>query len=272
MKSAQRPAVPPPAAPRADCRTRPWPTYDPGDPKALAAAVAAAHAEGFVVLRGAVHPDRVSALRARIFGLAAELGLLDDAGRFVGGDWSPTAYTDPRWLQLQQRLLATAEFLAVGDSPALLDFFARLFGEPARTRRGDICRIAPARAPHHTTRPHQDHWYLGGPPVVWTAWTPMHPCPPDRGGLGVLPRSHGGELRAHGGDGAADAGCAVSPGAVWACGELDPGDAVLFHCLTVHRAWHNLHAEVARVSVDYRYLPGSADLHTKRIDGSDARG
>jgi len=49
---------------------------------------------------------------------------------------------------------------------------------------------------------------------------------------------------------------------VWATGDLMPGDAILFHCMTIHRAFDNRSASRIRLSVDFRYQPQSDPVNT----------
>lgn len=226
-------------------------------------AVNYAREHGYVVLNGVVSEAAVSALKARVVDLCVQNGLLDSHGAFVpSGLPHPSLYSDPRWIALQQSVVPDPAFMALGDHPAILQFLADVLGEPVRSRCGDICRIAPAGSPVQTTRPHQDDWYLNGPPLAWTAWFPLDPCPPDHGGLGLLPKTHERGLRPHQGQVSGEAGCETAPDECWHMGTVNPGDVVVFHCRTVHRAWHNLSPHAARLSVDFRYLPTSIDLTT----------
>ena len=289
-------APPPPALPRAACTVVPWtvvawPTSasdsprspDPAHLSAVAACVRAAAEmaarDGFVVLRGAIATDSLRDLAATAFAAARDVGLLTPDGAMISANtisdnptapWQGDAFTDPRWLRLQQQVLPTRAFTTVGDSSAILSVLAVLFGEGVTTRRGDICRLLAPNAPAHTTRPHQDHWYVGGSLSVWTAWIPLRDCPMDAGGIAVLAQDRGVGLLPHSSLGDERQGCAVADDARWHSSDLLAGDIVLFNCLTVHRAWHNLHPTRPRVSVDYRYQPASALLDITRADGTKA--
>ncbi len=284
-------ATPPAAQTRTACAVVPWtmivwPPDDLGDSTAtdnlhsdaveacVRAAADSAARDGFVVLRGAVHADALSALATTAFAAACDEGLLTPDGAMVPASatepWRGDAFTDPRWLRLQQQILPTRAFTSVGDSPAILRVLAALFGEGVTTRRGDICRLLAPNAPAHTTRPHQDHWYVGGSLQVWTAWVPLRDCPMDTGGLAVLSQAQDTGLLPHSSLGDARQGCAVASDARWYSSDLLAGDVVLFNCLTVHRSWHNLHPTQPRMSVDYRYQPASARLDITRVDGTTA--
>ena len=111
--------------------------------------------------------------------------------------------------------------------------------------------------PEFTTPPHQDHYYVRGSTELWTAWLPLDDCPAEQGGLAVLPRSHTRGLLPHAGEGPGRQGATVPDDSEWATSDYACGDVLLFHCLTVHRALHNLTLNRLRISVDYRYQPAS---------------
>ena len=56
----------------------------------------------------------------------------------------------------------------------------------------------------------------------------------------------------------------------FAAAPLAAGDAILFNCLTVHRALPNVTRNRARLSVDYRYQPANEPIHDMRVDGTRA--
>ena len=211
--------------------------------------------DGYLFFRGLVDPPAVAALLGRVREQCA-------ARRFSTGDRAragllPIPFDDPDFVALQCVVLATPEFAAVGDAPALLGVLGDLYGRPVRTRRGDLCRIAVPGHPDRATPPHQDHHYVGGSPEIWTAWLPLTDCPLELGPLVVLPGSHRGGARPHGVAAAGVEGVAVEDGAVWAGGDLAAGDALLFSSLTIHRSLPNRTADRLRLSVDYRYEPAT---------------
>ncbi|MBE7424949.1 MAG: phytanoyl-CoA dioxygenase family protein [Ideonella sp.] len=245
-----------------------------GDPDALRSQ---AMRDGCLFLRGIPGAEAVAPLAALVRQVAEALGfVLPDAeirsppcvrpGAALDG----TGYDDPRWLELQQRVLPDPRFAAVGDHPELLRVIEILFGESPLTRRGDICRIALPGAPHLTTPPHQDHWYTGGSMNLWTTWIALSDAPLELGPLAVLPGSHRAGLLPHGGEGAGRQGVHVPDASEFAAAPLVAGDSILLNCLTVHCALPNLTRDRVRVSVDYRYQPASEPIHVARVDGTRA--
>lgn len=232
---------------------------------------------GYLAFRGIPGPRAVAPLCALIQEVAASLNLLE-ATRVAGAApvvksgaaFIGTGYDDPRWLALQERVLADPLFAALGDHSELLAVLDTLFGSPALTRRGDICRLALPKATHLTTPPHQDHWYTGGTTNLWTAWIALTETPLELGPLAVLPRSHVNGLLPHAGHGAGRQGVAVIDDSQFAAAPLAAGDAILFNCLTVHCALPNVTSHGVRLSVDYRYQPANEPIHVVRVDGTRA--
>jgi ectoine hydroxylase-related dioxygenase (phytanoyl-CoA dioxygenase family) len=233
--------------------------------------------DGCLLLRGIPGPEAVAPLLGLAREVAESLGFLlpKPAGRSAplarpGAVLTGTGYDDPRWLTLQQRVIGDPRFAAVGDHAALLAVLAALLGGPVLTRRGDICRLVLPNAPHLTTPPHQDHWYTGGTPNLWTVWIPLTNTPLALGPLAVLPGSHVGGLLPHDGQGAGRQGVRIIDDARFAAVPLAAGDSILFNCLTVHRALPNVTRRRVRLSVDYRYQPAGEPIHVVRLDGTRA--
>lgn len=238
-----------------------------GDRAALQADAAE---RGYLYLRRLVDPRKVEALHARAVEACVRAGLLDDdaAGRArrvaPGAGARFLGYHDPRWVALQREVCASAEFRAVGDDQALVGAVESVIGRPAGARPGELCRVAFPAAPAHTTPPHQDRFHISSSLEMWTAWLPLHDCPLALGPLAVLPGSHRGGLREHRGPDIGTVRADVAPGEVFAASDLEAGDAILFHCLTVHKALENRSADRLRVSVDFRFQPAGEG---GRLDG-----
>jgi hypothetical protein len=238
-------------------------------------ACAAEH--GYLALRGIPGPEAVAPLRTLIQGVAESLGLLRPAHEGgtaplvkPGAALTGTGYDDPRWLALQERVLADPRFAALGDDAGLMTVLKAVFDGPVLTRRGDICRLALPSAPHLTTPPHQDHWYTGGTTNLWTVWIALTETPLDLGPLAVLPGSHLSGLLPHAGHGVGRQGVSVAGDPQFAAAPLAAGDAILFNCLTVHCALPNVTRDRVRLSVDYRYQPANEPISVERVDGTHA--
>lgn len=98
---------------------------------------------------------------------------------------------------------------------------------------------------------HQDHTAVGGDEKSYTAWIPLHNCTFNHGPLKILEGSHRYGLQPTLGDTGY-----ISPdmerGGDWVSGEIDAGDVLLFHSLTIHEAAPNV-SDQLRVSIDCRF-------------------
>ena len=202
--------------------------------------------EGCVFLPRLLPRAAVMALRRRAIAACRELGLLDGRDRWCGGrlgDGSGTgAYTDPRWLLLQQRLLGQPELSALENHPALRGVVADILDAAPVGGQGSVCRLAPPSLHQAPTAVHRDHQYIAGSTRLWTAWLPLGDCPLELGPLAVAPRS---QRR----DSAADL--------PWATEAMRAGDVLLVNTLTLHRACPNFTRDRVRLSLDMRYAhPG----------------
>ena len=221
-----------------------------------------AEREGYVFCRALVPRARIDALRGHALTVAAELGWLDadapvDAARGVTGV-RLGAYDDPRWIDFLKRVLPHPAFEAVRTSPGMIDVLTAILGAPPESDAGDLCRVVSSDDPDHTTVAHQDRFYLPGSAPRWSVWVPLGACPLALGPLAVLPRSHQRGLLPHAGKAAWRRGVDVAAGARWAASDLEPGDAIFFSWLTVHRALPNVSGRALRLSATYRYRAAGA--------------
>jgi len=202
--------------------------------------------EGYVFLPRLLPRAAVMALRRQAIRTCRELGLLDGRNRWCGGhfgDASGTgAYSDPRWLQLQQKLFSQPEFTALENHPALRGVVAHILGAVPVSGQGSVCRLAPPSLQQAPTAMHRDYQYIRGSTRLWTAWLPLGDCSLELGPLAVSPRS---EQQ----DSAADL--------PWASAAMRAGDVLLVNVLTLHRACPNFSRDRVRLSLDFRYVhPG----------------
>jgi Phytanoyl-CoA dioxygenase (PhyH) len=107
---------------------------------------------------------------------------------------------------------------------------------------------------------HQD-FATSGVQDMLTTWLPLMDIPAQLGGLAVRPGSHLGPplrprlLRAN------ELG--------WATTDYQPGDVLLFHCLTAHAALPN-HADRLRVSADFRWQAADQQAPAELVLGPAA--
>jgi len=230
-----------------------------GDPDGLRAHIAA---EGYLFFDGLVAPEVLAALRRWVRERCARRGwarpdphngphLLAAPGASMEG----RGWDDPGWVALQRELAHAPEFLALADGPLLTGLVEVLCGGPATRATVNFCWLKLPGQPEHTTRPHQDLYYLHQCPQMWTVWLPLVDTPLELGPLGVVRRSHLGGVLPHV---SPTVGMELPATTEWVTAGVKPGDVVIFDALTIHCAWSNVTAEHIRASFDLRYQPTRA--------------
>jgi len=148
--------------------------------------------------------------------------------------------------------LETLEALAW--TPALLQVMDALTEGGVLIHARKICRVKYPNDPYDVVLPHQDYWYIRGTTETYSVWIPLMAMDAEVGGLAVSPGSHRAGPREHARpshsrfSGVLDADTSL----VWHRSDYQPGDALVFHSLTLHQGLLNRSRQV-RLSVDYRY-------------------
>lgn len=216
-----------------------------------------AEEDGYLWLRGIHEPHALEALRLRVLAASERNGWLapntDPRDAIARPGIEGLAFDDPQWIALQRDVYPSPELDAIRRSPAVLATLNALLGSEVAPQQGDICRLLFPNAPHRATAAHQDGAYVGADRECWTVWSPLGDCPIALGPLAILPGSHRAGLVAHATGAHAVLGVANVPPEGWVASDLQAGDALMFHQLTMHAALPNLSPDRLRVSVDCRY-------------------
>ena len=95
---------------------------------------------------------------------------------------------------------------------------------------------------------------MGGDPECFTAWIALHDCPVEVGPLQVMEGSHRFGYQNHEDEDLhvpeIPTGAAI--GGEWVGGQINAGDVLIFHSLTVHAASPNVSQQL-RISLDCRF-------------------
>ena len=107
---------------------------------------------------------------------------------------------------------------------------------------------------------------MGGDPECFTAWIPFHDCPVEVGPLQVLEGSHRFGFQQH-----EDEDLHVpeiredkAAGGEWVGGQINAGDVLIFHSLTVHAASKNRSKQL-RISLDCRFQDYSREINPANL-------
>jgi Phytanoyl-CoA dioxygenase (PhyH) len=140
---------------------------------------------------------------------------------------------------------------------ALRQVIRRVLGPGAFSYPAKVLRAVYPERPQARPRGRYVHYDYGvsGVQDMLTSWIPLMDIPVRLGGLAVQPGGQLGPPRRPRPLGPAEPG--------WATTSYEPGDAIIFHCLTPHAALPN-HGSALRISGDFRWQrpdqPAPAEL------------
>ena len=241
---------------------RPLPDGTPllNDPQRLQAL---AHLEGVVLLRGLIPQADLGPVQKVLTDAACKVGWLK-RGKGLAGVVENGS--DPRWQKWYGTIQSSRAFHALPHVPAIQAAMHAVLGGEVLTHPRNIARCVGPQTKAFTTPPHQDVWYIGGTPDIWTMWAPLTDCPDELGGLALLPRTHLlGHLASRTAAGAGGRGIACALGDTWAWEPLKAGDVLVFHGQTVHQGCDN-RSDRLRLSVDLRFQRADQPLRADSLE------
>ena len=258
---------------------------------------------GYLFLRGLLPRADVLAARSACCARLSQLGRVragdeqDDAEIETGASHGVSLF--------EPELQSSPQVRAALESPALVDLFATLFGEPASTYSYKWLR---AVGRDEFTGAHLDRVYMGrGSQSLMTAWIPLGATPLEHGTIVVRPGTHAApefeELRCGYGALDVDRDCPGDPHATghltndpatwapkagyahawdpaplfarlpaeeraagWASADFEAGDVVLFGINTLHMSTTNTTSRF-RLSCDTRWQPSSQPVDERWAGG-----
>jgi hypothetical protein len=161
---------------------------------------------------------------------------------------------DPSFKRTYQEIFNLESFHALSHHPALRRVMKMLVGEQLLIHPKPIGRLIFPQCDRLMTHAHQDYRFMGGDPECFTVWIPLHDCPVNAGPLQILEGSHRFGYQEHQDENLhvpeIPEGTAV--GGDWVSGQINAGDVLIFHSLTVHAASPNLSKQL-RISLDCRF-------------------
>jgi hypothetical protein len=216
-----------------------------GDWEALRHLIAS---DGYVFMRGLLDPEQIRAVgRSGLSSLQSAGWTEAGVDPVVAPPKSPVravrmrdAFADPGY----RRILADPGFNAIPFASPLADLMARILGPAGICYPLKVPRIVyptsvvprqPGNVVHKDYRSVQD---------MFTSWVPLGEVPRTLGGLAVHPGSQRSTTvryrpLTH-----------LEPG--WVTTDYEPGDVIVFHCLTTHAALPNRESRM-RISAEYRW-------------------
>jgi hypothetical protein len=220
-------------------------------------------ADGYLFFRRLLPPERILATRSAVAdqlrsgGWITQQGTASAQPRATGGR---DAWADPAF----RAAAASPAFNQIPYLPPLRAVVRHVLGAGAFSYPAKVLRAVyperPAARPLGRYR-HVDYGVAGVQDML-TSWVPLMDIPPRVGGLAVRP---GGHLRAP------RPPRPLSPAERgWATTAYQPGDVIIFHCLTPHAALPNT-SPALRLSGDFRWQRPGQPAPAELILGPAAR-
>ena len=161
---------------------------------------------------------------------------------------------DPGFKKTYQDVFNLARFHALPHQPALERVMKMIVGEHLLIHPKPIGRLIFPHCERLTVNAHQDYRFMGGDPECFTAWIPLHDCPAEIGPLRVIEGSHRLGFMNHNDENLHVPEIPEDSLARgnWVGGQINAGDVLIFHSLTVHAASPNVSRQL-RISLDCRF-------------------
>lgn len=173
---------------------------------------------------------------------------------------------DPMFKRVYQQVFNLESFHALPHHPALRGAMQMLAGDQVLVHPKPIGRLIFPHCERLVTHAHQDYEFMGGDIEFFTAWIPLHDCPIEVGPLKILEGSHRFGIQTHERENlhVPEVPIETAAGDEWVGGQVNAGDVLLFHSLTVHAASPNL-SELLRLSLDCRFQNSRRVLHPSNL-------
>jgi len=215
---------------------------------------------GYMLIRQLLPIEDIGNLLNEIVQILSPEGWLLPNQQHMGRAANPKAAcgeSDLAFKRVYEKVFNLEAFHSLTHHPKLCNVMRLLVGPKLLVHPKPIARLIFPNYDRSVIHTHQDHLAVGGDTNCFTAWLPLHDCPAELGPLQILEGSHHFGLQ----DADPDTGVISKDnarGREWVSGEINAGDALIFHSLTVHSASPNTSSQL-RISMDCRFQDYSHD-------------
>jgi len=209
---------------------------------------------GYVMIRGLLSSQTLSPLLAEITGVlrnAGWVGSTSDPIQRIANGSAACADGEEVYKPTRDKVFSLQSLHALPHHPSLQDLMKLLVGEHLLIHPKPEVRLIFPNCERGVIHAHQDHTAVAGDDESFTAWIPLHDCPLVQGPLRILDGSHRYGLQLTAGE-TGNIPRGWERGDDWIGGDINAGDVLLFHSLTVHEAIPNRSTQL-RVSLDFRF-------------------
>jgi len=213
---------------------------------------------GYLFFRGVLAEDDVLQVKEDLVRVLQEQGLVKAGVKEPF--WSGAGYDRVD----DEALYALPSYVDLFERSTTRAFLEKVFKEPVFTARCVTIRYALPNDPAHVSAAHQDGFYVPGISALRTLWVPLMAIDRKRAPLAIAAGSHKAGLLDHVEQ--QDLDSYILKGRkqsginwkeknfTWLTADFQPGDVLMFHRQTVHRALPN-NSDRIRLSLDTRCHP-----------------
>ena len=169
---------------------------------------------------------------------------------------------DPAFGEVKDQIHKLESLHSFLHHPALRHLMEQFVGPRVLVHPKFVMRVVFPNCERIRHRIHQDHEGVKGDPECFTLWTPFQDCPVERGALQVLEASHYFGLQRDPAVGHVTR--ETARGGDWVVGQINAGDVLLMHSLTVHEPSLNI-TNRFRLSIDCRFQDYERDFNPVNI-------
>jgi hypothetical protein len=161
---------------------------------------------------------------------------------------------DPAFKRAYREVFNLEAFHSLPHHPRLRAVMKMIVGERVLVHPKPIGRLIFPQCERLRVHAHQDYRFMNGDPECFTVWIPLHDCPNDVGPLQILEGSHHFGFQSHVDENlhVPEIPAGAEIGDEWVGGNINAGDVLIFHSLTVHAAAPNM-SDKMRISLDCRF-------------------
>ncbi len=212
---------------------------------------------GYLLIRRLLPHDTLNPLLGEITQVLSAAGWLlrgHDPLERIADVGAACGDPDLSFKRTYQEIFNLESFHALPHHPVLKRVMSMLVGERLLIHPKPIGRLIFPDCERLVNHAHQDYRFMDGDVECFTVWIPLHDCPTVQGPLQVLEGSHSFGAQSHNTENLhvpeIPEGAAL--GGDWVGGQINAGDVLIFHSLTVHAASPNVSNRL-RVSLDCRF-------------------
>lgn len=224
---------------------------------------------GYALIRDLIPRDAVGDVLNDVTQVLADAGWLKEEHDPMERMTFPEAACgdpDPGFKEVYQKVFNLESFHALPHRPELRRVMHMLAGEYVFVHPKPIGRLIFPNCERLVTHAHQDYEFMGGDPEFYTVWIPFHDCPQEIGPLRILEGSHRHGVQEHARENlhVPEIPVDAAVGEEWVGGQVNAGDVLIFHSLTVHAASPNLTNQM-RLSLDCRFQDAQRVLNPSNL-------